>query len=308
MTSQQPRPHLSYSRSDPDLSNLSNQLRISSFFPPSPTTGGSPAESTTPSHAAPATPDGQRKVYTWLNSLTKEEAERLHNIINVSASHPAQQFPQAAIERLSQCTNKEHPERDGAFYLRWAECQVSNLTPSSTDEGYVSHARAKITIPKQLSPPSPIYSQIAKAVSKERLDEFNALDGPLNPTSQQVHLQVHHVAYNTNRDRPDFIPLEQCDRNASFFNFCEVNGCVRPDHLEFVRTMGLDTVRQRCQGITLLMGEIDGHGIILNEQPCLHAGSRKVTPESLSKCCRKIHVVTVDPKLDWPELDEQWSA
>lgn len=252
---------------------------------------------------------GSRCVYAWLNSLSDGEALKLHQKINMPESVPKQFLSPKLIERLSKCTNISSPERDGAFYLSWLECQISSLAPTTNSEGWISHPRVRINIPQRKQRTSETYSVVSSAVSPEHLQTFELL-APSKPgvtgySNRQVRIGVHHIAYNADRGRSNFTTLEKCGKQNSVSHRCDRCGCVRLDHLEFVTSHGDNNSRQRCRGMILVVDRRDGKDVILQEQPCVHAGSFGITDPTLTACCRRVCIVPLGTL--WPELKDQWT-
>jgi hypothetical protein len=253
--------------------------------------------------AVPPKPSTSSGVYTWLNSLSDEEAVALHRTVNGPKIDRKVFLPSSIISRLSACKNAQSSERTGQFYVDWLECHISTIAPNKNGSKDPGHPRAKITIPKRQSVASATYRELSSAISVDKMQALDRLapKGVANK-ADQVRIGVHHIAYNSARDRPNFQSLEQCGLGASVSHLCDRVGCCRPEHCEFVTKHSDNSRRQRCRGIVLV---VDASDNIIKEQPCLHAGSSTVTVKSLGLCCRRVCIVPVG--CDWPELEVLWS-
>lgn len=254
---------------------------------------------------ATATPKKSESVYTWLNSLSAEESELLHAVVNEPRLTMKNFLPPTVATRLAACTNTKESSRSGKFYLDWVECHISTIAPNKNGAKDPGHPRIRITIPKsEETPPSPVYASLRDGISPESIEAFKRL-GNSSATTNQVRIGVHHIAYNKARACHNSADLQQCGAGASVSHLCHRVGCVRPEHLEFVGAHGNNTRRQRCVGITLVIGAGSGDTkTIVGEQLCRHAGTRLVTMSSLDACCRRLNIVGIGR--DWPELDDLW--
>lgn len=276
-------------------------LDINTFFTRRSVTTVQPPPSTP---AVASTNNKKWTVWEWLNDLDDTEAVQLNNIINAPTRIRSETFLAAPLQtRLERCTNIVESSRDGSFYVNWVRCQISVTAPNQTGTGALGHPRLKVTIPRNTSAPTPIYSQLRASIAATKMDIFDNNLVARGAETTQVRLGVHHVAYNSDRSRPDFKPFVQWGKGASVSHFCDRTGCVRIDHLEFVARHAENAERQRCRGMILV---ISAQGEIVRELPCTHARTSILNEQSLEFCCRRLCVVPLGEM--WPEMDTLWTS
>lgn len=287
---------------EPVTSNPKKKKRISQFHAQNASPGPVMSSSTVAVSPSPSSTLTELStsvwVYTWLNSLSDDEAIALHTIVNGPKIDRKVYLPSPIISRLLACQNPQSSERTGQFYVDWLECHISTIAPNKNGSKDLGHPRAKITIPMKPSTASATYRKLSSAISADKMEVLN----DLFVKGDQVRVGVHHIAYNAARNRHNFQSLEQCGLGASVSHLCDRVGCCRPEHCEFVTKHGDNSCRQRCRGMVLV---VDASDNIIKEQPCIHAGASTVTVKSLELCCRRVCIVPVGT--DWPELEVLWS-
>ena len=268
---------------EPVAGNSQKKKKISQFFNiASAKLSSTPAESSSTPAESSSTPaessSTSSAVYAWLNSLSDTEAVTLHHLVNGPKIDRKVFLPSPIISRLSVCKNTQSLERNGQFYINWLECHISTIAPNKNGSKDLGHPRAKISIPKRANTASAIYRQLSSAISVDKMEVLNQLVPEGKTNGGQVRIGVHHIAYNSARDRPNFQSLEQCGLGASVSHLCDRVGCCRPEHCEFVTKHADNSRRQRCRGMVLV---VDASDNIIKEQPCIHAGGSTVTLKSL---------------------------
>jgi hypothetical protein len=131
-------------------------------------------------------------VVTWLNSLSDSEAEGLHHIVNIPKMTRNYFLSPAVVTRLQGCTNLEHPQHDGTYYLDWVQCNISTIAPNKNGNGEQGHPRVKITVPKKSATMNDIYRQLMRLVSPDKMRTF---DGLITGSGYQNQVRIGvHVA------------------------------------------------------------------------------------------------------------------
>ncbi|SRR5579871_410191 len=208
----------------------------------------------------------------WLNGLSERSRGKLYDLLISSVQVRDKVNVLGDVAALIQLNNFLAPVRTGLWYKDLVTCKVVELG------GMAGHPRWQVRIGGTPSAHS-IGGRLREILA---INEWEGLR-QLAPSSGQVKLNMHHIAYGCS----DYMSQEPLPvnpgRGGSVSHLCDTLGCIRVDHLRVTVHHVHNLSRQRCQGILLLtyMGEV------ILEKPCIHAGEGSLE-ELLESSCRQV--------------------
>ena len=226
---------------------------------------------------------GAARTAGWLNQLSDVEARHLDSILNAGSTVRPARGPNArSSDYLRTVSNRLARGRTGQWWLDWASCRVSSRASSTPGAG---HPRLQVDI--GTTAPGTLGGRIRAVLLPASWEALKGLT-----EGRQVKLQAHHVAYNATRQQGHVpIPLNS-GQGGSISHFCDVSGCVKPNHLGATPQHVDNMARQRCKGVVLVVLG----GEIIAEKLCSHASDPIIpaqTDDTLL-CCRRLDLVFVD--------------
>jgi len=221
----------------------------------------------------------------WLNSLTQGEASDLFDVFTQTTGTVVAEPQMLGTLFSSTPCVASMGIKDGGFWLEWASCEVVNLSLAS------GHPRWQPRITSGYSGNTPSSTTATGRLIKTALNpaRWDALKTLVQP-SGQAKVQIHHLALR----RQNIVLPANLGNGASVNHFCDRSGCCKEGHLSLTMAHVQNLNRQRCTGMTLLVANILGGDLLILEQPCLHAVGVTVD-ERRATCCRKLHIVNLDP-------------
>lgn len=189
----------------------------------------------------------------WLNSLDWETGLALRDLQrSIMRIEDRSKIPQQTRQVLRDLKAMSTSTRDGGFYLAWATYEVVQSAAKSS-----SHARFQV---KLRGGPNSRGAALKAILTPEKWSELLAI-------TDYAKFQAHHVGYLANRVRFRLpIPLDS-GRGGSVSHYCDVQSCIRGEHLIAAERHVENMARQRCEGVILIhLG-----GYIVKEIPCIHS-------------------------------------
>lgn len=219
---------------------------------------------------------------TWLNSLNAEELREVLKVWRrwVDTERGGLRYAVAIsggeCPETLECLPGNRP-RTGGWYLSWAKCTVAVYIGEQ-------HPRWQPTIVKAGTMETPLAEGCARKL-KGRIATHKWVHlKQIANSNGQVKIPLHHLVYRTHNTGVG-LPAN-LGRGASISHLCDRVGCVRPEHLELTARHVANLDRQRCVGVTLIVGA----DIIVHEVPCPH-GVGGTTEALIQSSCRKLRMI-----------------
>jgi Zinc-binding loop region of homing endonuclease len=215
----------------------------------------------------------------WLNSLAALEAmalcSQMRGVVGVTT---AIQVSGGTVPTNLGCLSTNLP-RTGNWYMEWATCEVINLRSPAT-----GHPRWQPTIINKRGDTPANPTALGRVIKSHITDpKWQALKGLAN-SNGQVKIPCHHLAFKSSNAGVS-IPANM-GQGASMSHLCDTSGCIRSGHLQLAQQHVENLERQRCHGVTLIVGA----DMIVHEIPCGHCSGDNMT-DRIATSCRKIRMV-----------------
>ncbi|CAF1475174.1 unnamed protein product [Adineta steineri] len=181
-------------------------------------------------------------------------------------------------EELWKMTSSEK-EPDGIWFEKWMTCHIAADYAKSK-----ATYRAAIDLCRTGHWPKDVQDIIKLFLDKKSFIEKRVI--------KSVHLHKSHIILRSQYPS-SFTGLSRTKNENCASHFCDIAGCIRPEHL-VIETTGVNNSRYNCEGVTLFvrLGSETSPGHIIQATPCPHGLNSG--DQGLKNSCRKLKIYAQD--------------